>query len=180
MSNKSLIGFGKAKEGGVYIQGLEELDELLAVMPASLGRSVMLRALRNAAKPLRTEMRMLAPRLEFKGRFWQVEGGGARIYRWGDDRLEPNHLKKSIGVLAAKKNKHIPAIWIGPRKKIGFKYNAFYRHWVEYGTSRTKATPFIRRAYDSKGDEVLKNLKDSVVKIINDVVKKKAPQYYTG
>lgn len=58
-------------------------------------------------------------------------------------------LKKSIKIVTGKSKKDGALIFVTTTK------DAFYSHMIEFGTSKMKAQPFLRPAFDSTQKEVM-------------------------
>ena len=108
--------------------------------------------------------------------------------------ITPGNLKKSIGVIAGKrgKAKENPTVYVGPRAKGSF--DGFYGAWVEKGhnvyragfkrkrkksasngsgvTKRTKAVPFMQRAYQQTKGQVTSDAEKRVAKVIQRQIDK--------
>jgi len=114
------------------IEGFKELAANLRALPDALQRSVILDALTDAAEPMRARMGQLAPRrpgapdiadnigISVANRIGDVGGG-----RW-EARSDTEH-----------------AVAVGPTK------NFFYGLFLEYGTIKMAARPFMRPAFDT-------------------------------
>lgn len=107
--------------------------------------------------------------------------------------IQPGNLKKSIGVIVGKKGdaKVNPTVYAGPRAK--GNNNGWYGHFVEYGINvynkgfkrkrkaganasaavrRTKANPFMQRAYQQTGGKVLKESEQRMINFIQKRIDK--------
>lgn len=132
------------------MQGVEEIEKVLAGLPGKFGEQVVLKVLRKSAKPLINEAKQRAPK---------------------DD----GDLQKSIGTISGRGGGKGKQIYVGPKRGGGFK--GYHAHLVEYGTAPRKldkphvvtiggrtvtithtgtmpAKPFMRPAFDTKIDEV--------------------------
>lgn len=79
-------------------------------------------------------------------------------------KFTPGHLAKSVQVLKQLK-KDQAAVYIGPyiSGKIsgtygGARFNAYYAHFVEFGTRKQRAKPFMRPALDIGGPQAIHRL----------------------
>lgn len=70
-------------------------------------------------------------------------------------------LKKSI---RAKYEKDKLSATIGPRGK-----NAWYAHFVEFGTVRSRAKPFMNPAWEQERQPYLDGMKDLIREVVDDV-----------
>lgn len=68
--------------------------------------------------------------------------------------IDTGDLKKSIGVNREKGTREIVRFAISPRKGKGL--GGWYAHFVEFGTSKQAAQPFMRPAYENSSEEALR------------------------
>lgn len=111
------------------IQGASALLARLNALPKALTRPTVLRALTQAAEPIR------------------------RAAAAGVNRSEVNHphLKDHIVVSPAKSgHSREPAVGIGPATELA--HRAFF---LEYGTVKMSARPFLRPALDANAQKVI-------------------------
>lgn len=130
----------------IKIDGLKEMDKALRGLGAELGAKTLRGALMDAATPMLNEMKALVP----------IDKGG---------------LKKTLGKRSKidKKGVNAPAIIrVGAVRK-----GAWKAHFIEFGTSRTPAQPFIRPAFD-KSDEVIQRFKSRLGPRIEKAARKLA------
>jgi len=81
---------------------------------------------------------------------------GAKVVSDEAKRLAPSKrgvLKKSIGITKRKTKRGITTFSVSPRK--GGRNNGFYGRFIELGTSKMIARPFLRPALEKSVDEVL-------------------------
>jgi len=133
------------------ITGDKALERALKELPKSMAKSVLVSAMRKAAKPV-------------------LRDAKARVHvRTGD-------LKKSLAIgtkltqgqsRGNARGKNVPQIFIGARWPTGA-----HAHLEEFGTAKTPAHPFLRPAWDANKERVL----DSLGKEIWAVLAKKARQ----
>jgi len=69
-------------------------------------------------------------------------------------------LKKSLGIAAKKTKGSDKQVLILARKGKNQKYDAFYSHMVEFGTSHSAAKPFLGPAARDKAEEAIKKVGD--------------------
>jgi len=72
--------------------------------------------------------------------------------------VDQGNLKKSIKVKALKRSRKR----IGAQVVAGVNLNNAQAIAVEYGTSKRKAQPYLRPAYESREDRAVKNITDKV------------------
>ena len=117
------------------VDGLRELDKALNRLPLKARGSVIRGALNKAATPIAAEARRLAPR--------RKEEPENRKY---------GPLRKSIRKSASTprgRNNYTAEVKVGPSNR------AYYGRFLELGTSKMAARPFLRPAFESKSQEAL-------------------------
>jgi HK97 gp10 family phage protein len=77
-------------------------------------------------------------------------------------------LRKSIGVLPIGKKQD--AIYVGPRVK-GKTPAPFYAHWIEYGKKGYDGVAYMRTAYQTTKDLVLKGVEAGLSKAYETIIK---------
>lgn len=131
--------------------GGKELASALRTLPDALSRQILLGALTEAAEPMRQRMSQLAPRepgkpdiadnigISVANRLGDIDGG-----RW-EARSEDEH-----------------AVAVGPTK------NFFYGIFLEYGTVKMRAQPFMRPAFDTEAPRALSQIGNRIWAAIRD------------
>lgn len=114
------------------VQGLSEMDRRLSLLAASLADQIVETALSTAAEPMRREMAARAPR----------------------SIVAKEHLADNIIVArgSAEEAPNRASVEIGPEHRPD---DFFYGYFQEFGTSRHRARPFARPAFDATIDETL-------------------------
>ena len=113
------------------IEGADALDRLLKQLPEKVARNVLRGAVRKGAKVVEAEMRQRAP----------VGPTG--------------NLKASITQRGVKtKDKRMLTRRVGSFKGGGLK--GYHAHFIEFGTVKMAARPFLRPAWDQTKGEALK------------------------
>lgn len=81
--------------------------------------------------------------------------------------VDTRKLKDSIIIQTVEDNELVTEAKVGPNKK------AFYGMFVEYGTRRVKAQPFLRPAFDENQDKIheviTEKLGQAIAKAVKDV-----------
>lgn len=106
----------------------KKLLKALKTLPLNIQRNVMTGSTRAGAKVVSDEAKRLVP------------------VRYG-------RLKKSIGIIKRKAKRGMTIFSISPRR--GGKNDGFYGKFIELGTSKMIARPFLRPALEMSVDEVL-------------------------
>lgn len=128
----------------VETKGIQELLKSLHILPERIQKNVIVGAIRAGASSISKEMKLLAPK-------------------------DSGKLSKSIGVVKRKSsNQNEIYFSVTPIiKKGGWK-----AHFLEFGTSKMAAHPFVRPAYESKGLETINVAKDYMEKRIDKEIAK--------
>jgi len=126
----------------VTVEGLEEIQEALAKMGAGKN-AIVDKALKKGVEIVKDEMSRRAPRGEGMGGY---KGTG--------------HLKDNIAVSNIEDESGVRAIYAGVKK--GDNSNWFYAKFLEWGTVKMKAQPFMQPSYNSKKNKAFKLICDSI------------------
>jgi hypothetical protein len=150
------IGFG--------ITGDKEVDRLLRQLKECYTKKVLLKAYRQAAKPL---IKAVRSKIEDSGRSDQNLGKGRGSRKSGD-------LRKSIGNIRSK-SKTYSKIYVGPRAKGVNKYRGYIGHWVELGDEYSgvnfKGRKYMRDGYQAGKAQAQQRLKGDMIKAIKSALK---------
>ena len=126
------------------VTGLDEVLRKLKKLPERVQKNVITGAIRAGAKPIVREAKALVP-------------------------TKTGTLKKSIGIVKRKsKDKNIIHFSVAPRVKKG----GFYAHFVEFGTVKTSAHPFMRPAFEKKGEESIDFVREYMKKRVDKEIAK--------
>lgn len=145
-----------AKRETFKIEGLAELGKALRELPARVARNGLRVSVYAGAKVVRDEARARAPKAE---------------QPLGPNQPPPGTLKRSVIM------KHIPALSSLTRqtffvtvrhgkkyrkqgKKGNLSQDAWYWRFVEFGTQKMRARPFLRPALEAKRREAGQAMKD--------------------
>jgi HK97 gp10 family phage protein len=122
------------------VQGLKELNARLQQFPVKLERNILRGALRAGAQPIVEDARRRAPVLSVLDPR-RVFGALAKsIHARG---VQSKNGTLTGGVVAG----GVATVGRGKGKAIA---DAFYARFIEFGTSKMAARPFLRPAIDSK------------------------------
>jgi len=117
--------------------------------------------LEYAAIPLVTELQRRAPigagiHTSYKSK---NAGGGKQ------GRYYPGNLRRSFRVLDLRKSSAVVVgakLTKGGRGNFGLgRYNAYYLHWVEFGTSKMAARPFVRPSWISAAPHCIRRINNA-------------------
>jgi len=117
-----------------------DLLKKLRKLPSKVRDKVVVGAVRASAKPIIKEARALAPK-------------------------RTGNLAKSIGANKRRSKGTIVHFSVSPRK--GGKYDGWYAHFVEFGTRKMAPRPFLRPAFENKGEEAINAAKEYMRKRID-------------
>ena len=158
----TILGRSSASNTEVKIAGMRELLAGLSALPFELGKGAIYSALGGAGAVVRREAQSRAP----------VLAGDDPAVRAGIRK--PGTLKRAIRVSRSKINKGQNGLWevivrVKPLKakqirkfkgSTGLKStqnpdDPYYWWWVEFGTSKMQARPFLRPAFEGTKDAQL-------------------------
>ena len=137
------------------ITGLKELQKALAELPQGIARNVLRGAVNAGATVIKTEAKARAPALT---------GVLKRALYQKQIREKSNLLLQTffVGVRQGKSSK---------KTKKGV-IDAFYARFVEFGTSKMPARPFMRPAFESKKEAAVQAIKDYLTTRIPNEIEK--------
>lgn len=79
--------------------------------------------------------------------------------------VRTENLKKSLGINTRTKKGNIE-MYVSPRK--GGKYDGYYGLFVELGTKKMSARPFLRPAFEAKGEEAVKVFRNTLKRLLDE------------
>lgn len=141
-------------EPKIEIQGLQELEKNLLALGADLGSKALTSALRDAADPFLDQMKQDAAIGGYGSRTVKTKGG-SKV------EISPGFMRSRIKKRAIRNRKGAASKKFDAKTTALVRVGVFrvpYAVQVEYGTSRSKAQPFVRPAAD-RGDEVVRLFK---------------------
>lgn len=113
----------------------KKLLQALNELPINIQRNVMNGATRAGAKVVSDEAKRLVP-------------------------IKYGRLKKSIGIIKRRAKRGETTFSVSPRR--GGRNDGFYGRFIELGTSKMSAKPFLRPALEKSVNEVLKASKEYI------------------
>lgn len=119
---------------GLRIEGAEALSQQLRALPGRVSRKMLVQALLEAGGPMRARISALAPR----------------------GRSAP-HLADSL-VLQQQRG----SMEGGPVVRIGVTRDFFYGYFVELGTSKMAARPFVRPGFHASTAPAVDHMKRAI------------------
>ena len=147
--------------------GFEQIQRMLRELPAPYVRRVVTGGLRGAAQPVRLRARQLAP-----------------VSPESNEHNKPGSLRRSIRVAQTKFKRRrnnpirVPVVQViaGPRPKDAGKFRPFYAQFVERGTERTGAVPYLEPAFrQTTGQQrtgVMRGAGRAAIQVIKSLEKK--------
>ncbi len=146
------------------IDGFEELQRKIKQLPDNVKKKEMLKVLGQVATPTVKAGRQQAPISKKKH---VISGKRTRKL------IEPGNLKKSIGKIRGKKGlgKENAVLYVGPRSK-GRKNDGWYGMFVEYGTKKQNANPFMKKVYQQTKGKVTADAERKVARYIQKQIDK--------
>ncbi|MBF0438308.1 MAG: HK97 gp10 family phage protein [Magnetococcales bacterium] len=139
----------------VTVEGLSELSNALRQMSVRLQANGVAAAIYAAAAIIRNQAKANAP----------VQTGTLKraIYA-SKDRSKTTTTTKAM-IVGVRKGKKLRTVNSRGRNT---SRDAYYADWVEFGTKKTPAQPFLRPAFESTKEEALGALKTRLSKAVDD------------
>ena len=155
------------KTGTIQITGLSELDKRLREMPDKLARNVMRGAVRAGAAVIQKEAKARVPVAKkahllksYKSKLWK-HYRAAKYGTW----IQPGNIKRNIKVSPAKKAPRGTIeyhVYISDKNK-----NTYYWKFLEFGTSKMAAKPFMRPAFEAQKEAATVAIREYMAKRID-------------
>jgi len=145
-----------AEDGAsITISGLNELGQRLKIFSDVVANQIVKEAVRTSIKIFRDEAALRAP----LGSVEHYLGKGEKKVL-----LKPGNLKKNIKIKVVKNM---------PKGTFRFEVfvknkEAWYAKFIERGTSKMAAQPFMAPAFESKRQEVVDTFKETVLRAIRE------------
>jgi HK97 gp10 family phage protein len=133
----------------VTVTGADEIEQKLARLPVIAAKAIIKIALQRAGKIWADEMRARVRRGFHVFKSGQAKYKGVRIQGRSRDF---GVLSRSIGSQVI-----VAADGLGGQVKVGPRKKAYWGLFLEFGTKRQPAFPFIRPAFETKKEAVLEN-----------------------
>jgi HK97 gp10 family phage protein len=136
----------------VSVKGADEIEDRLARLPIIAAKAIVKLALARAGKIFADEMRARVRRGFHVFKSGQAKYKGQRIQGRSRDY---GVLSRSIGTKIVVASDGLGGVvQVGPRKK------AYWGIWLEFGSKRQPAYPFIRPAFETKKQAALDEFPD--------------------
>ena len=154
------------------VEGLDVLEKQLRGLGLELGVKTLRSALMATAAPLRKEMKRLAPEspADLGPRFRRGKKGMVKIL--------PGFLKHRIRARSAIRKVGKSSKYLSGNQIALVRVGAFtpYAGFVEYGTEKTRAQPFVRPAAHNKRVELDNRFREYLKKRIDKAIERTRKQ----
>ncbi len=167
-------------DGKFRVEGLRDLDRALGELPKRTGKAVLRRVLKKAAEPVAEKARQLAPvdtgvlreSIGVSARLKNKVGAAefAAAMRAGLGKAAAVSALRDARRAAEGKGASVE-LYVGPAAKTGA---IRYAHLVEFGSASQRPQPFMRPAWDSEKDGVLRSIKSTLGDEIEKTAKRLA------
>lgn len=160
----------------VEFEGLQELEEQLQALTAVVAKNQIYSAISYGLTPIVSEIRNNAPKAA--AAYYRYSKGGKKIGGGRKSEAErhleqPGRLRSQVRRWRVKGLPDSYGVGVGIKKK-SKEYVAFYWYFIEYGTAKQAAVPFIRPAFDAGKEKAVERYMDKLRKNIDRVIAKQA------
>ena len=141
----------------VEVKGLAELQAKLLELPGKVERRVVRKAVSDGAAVVRDEMKARAPVYTGEVSEGHPPPGTLRNAVFEKFDAENSHDGSTtfiVGVRHGKSQRHV-----GKKNR---NLDAYYFWWVEFGTAKMAAHPFMRPAFDAKRESAAQTIIDDL------------------
>jgi HK97 gp10 family phage protein len=131
-------------------------------------------ALRPGARIILLEIRKNAPVGTREHAYYTGTTKGSKKPNGQGQKLrtfKPGNAKRSFSILNFRRSADL---FVGPRTGKKSPYDGYYVPWLEFGTSKMSARPFIRPAVEAKRAEAERAIMNRALQIVNGEVRKLA------
>lgn len=139
-----------------HISGMAELAKTLGGLAANVQRNALRKAVSSGAAIIRNEARAIAP----------VDTGEMRrdVQMKRERTADSQIATYAVYVRSGKKSRLAG-------KARGVERDSFYWRFVEFGTSKMAARPFMRPAFEAKKNEAAEMIRDTLRQRIAEITK---------
>lgn len=155
----------------VYVAGLKELKEALAALPERIARNVLRGGVSAGAAVIRKEAQLLAPVYTGEVAAGHPPPGTLKraVYQKQIAELSSNTKQVFyVGVRKGRAAQHSGSKSSKNGPTQGTNLDAYYASWVEFGTSKMAARPYMRPAFEAK--------KGAAIEAIRAYIEQRIPQ----
>lgn len=151
-----------------HVAGLKELQAALKELPQRIARNVLRGAVGAGAAVIRNEAKARAPISTGDRGAGHPSPGTLRRAIYQKQIRELSSAVKQTFYVGVRKGKQ----YRGQGKKGNLSQDAYYAKFVEFGTAKMAARPFMRPAFEAKKGEAVQAIKDYLAKRIPEEVDK--------
>ena len=142
------------------LEGLEELDKMLQELPKSMGRSVMRKVLRKAAKPTEVAAKANVPKGD-TGNLQDSIGISSRLTK--NQRRHKSRNRDEVEVYVGSNAPHAHLVEFGTQERFrGAQGARSARTYTGGSTGIMPANPFLTRAWDATKRKALVIIRDEL------------------
>jgi HK97 gp10 family phage protein len=156
----------------VNVEGLAELRAALRELPQRIARNVLRGAVSAGAAVIRKEAKARAPLYTGKVAEGHPPAGTLKRAIYQKQINELSSLTNQVFFVGVRHGKKYQK----QGKKGDKSQDAYYWRWVEFGTSKMAARPFMRPAFEAKKNEAVAAIKtyltDRIAKEVAELPKK--------
>lgn len=142
----------------VHIEGLRELTRALKELPDRVAKNGLRSAVYAGARVIQTEARQRAPVAEKPTRPNQPKPGTLRRAIIMKHLREQSGRHRQVFAITVRRGKK----YRNQGKKKNLSQDAWYWHFIEFGTIKMAARPFLRPALESKRLAAVAAIKDKL------------------
>lgn len=150
------------------IAGLRELQQALKELPQNIAKNVLRGAVNAGASVIKKEAASRAPVYTGSVTAGHPPPGTLRRAVYQKSIRELSNNVKQTAFVGVRKGKQFQK----QGKKGNLSQDAFYARFVEFGTSKMPAQPFIRPAFEAKKNDAVEAIKAYLAKRIPDEIAK--------
>ena len=140
------------KTKSVQITGLSDLDKQMTQFVDKLQKKILVGGVRAGANVFRTEARSKAA---------VAERAIIKIFKGQEITVQPGFMQKAVRSWQRRKTKYAVSFSIGVAgwKNRFSKLFPFWWRFLEFGTAKMAAKPFLRPSYEAKKMEAIDQMK---------------------
>ena len=153
-----------------HVQGLRELQGALKELPVAIARNVLRGSVNAGATVIKKEAAARAPMSTGPARSGQSPPGTLKRSVYQKQIRELSNMLKQTFYVGVRKGKQ----YRNQGKKGNLSQDAFYARFVEFGTVKMPARPFMRPAFEAKKGEAVAAIKAYLERRIPEEVAKLA------
>lgn len=148
--------------------GFKELQQALKELPDRISRNVLRGAVAAGAAVVRKEAVVRAPVYQEQVQAGHPPAGTLKRAVYQKQILEYSNLTQQMFYVGVRHGKKYQK----QGKKGTLSQDAYYAKWIEFGTSKMAARPFLRPAFEAKKIEAVESIRAYMEKRIPEEVAK--------